>query len=442
MLVYTFIALVITWPLTAHLSTHLAGPEYSDSIEYARLGWWATYALQQGMNPFQQSLFGYPQGFFSAVQWAQPLIYWPIAILGFALTPAAAFNIWLLLEVILSGLTAYWLCREVLTDHNGECVTLAALFGGLIFMAFPTIQGNLIGGHGDPLSNYALPVLVLCCYRLIEGKRGWRTVLLGSLSILILALGNFTFPAFVLLPLILFGGIYALICRRRQLRSALPYLLILFGVGALLMIPFYVPLFNEITSPQRPAYLQEGGWIQFSTDPLAFVALSPFTPWTQPIVPGYSWSVLGTNAIAGAAYLGIVAVTLAIIGVWRRRGATWLWLVIALGCMVFSLGPILKWRDQPVVFTLGDTRSNIVLPWALFQNLPLISATRTPGRFNIMAALALGVLAALGLDVVLQSVRLRWRRLLLISVLTFITLAEYQLMAPFPITPIGVPAYF
>ncbi len=112
MLVYTFIALVITWPLTAHLSTHLAGPEYSDSIEYARLGWWARYAIQHGMNPFQQGLFGYPQGFFSAVQWAQPLIYWPIAILGFALDPAAAFNTWLLLEVILSGLTAYWLCRE------------------------------------------------------------------------------------------------------------------------------------------------------------------------------------------------------------------------------------------------------------------------------------------------------------------------------------------
>ena len=47
------------------------------------------------------------------------------------------------------------------------------------------------------------------------------------------------------------------------------------------------------------------------------------------------------------------------------------------------------------------TESNVVLPWALFQNLPLISATRTPGRFNFMTGLALGVLAALGLDVIL-----------------------------------------
>src|SRR5438477_8121448 len=160
MLIYTFIALVITWPLAAHLSTHLAGPETSDSIEYARLGWWAKYALQHGLNPFYQSLFGYPEGFFSATQWCQPLIYWPITLLGFVFDSIAAFNIWLLLEVILGGLTAYWLCREIF--GSSKTATIAALFGGLVFMAFPATQSHLAAGHVNPLSNYALPVLVLC----------------------------------------------------------------------------------------------------------------------------------------------------------------------------------------------------------------------------------------------------------------------------------------
>ena len=44
----------------------------------------------------------------------KPLIYWPTTLLGFVFNPAAAFNLWLLLEIILTGLAAYWLCLEVL----------------------------------------------------------------------------------------------------------------------------------------------------------------------------------------------------------------------------------------------------------------------------------------------------------------------------------------
>ncbi|HLY27349.1 MAG TPA: hypothetical protein VKQ72_13485, partial [Aggregatilineales bacterium] len=127
LLIYSALALLITWPLAAHLSTHVAGPEYADSVEYARLGWWAKYALQHGLNPFYQGLFGFPDGFFSAPQWSQPLIYWPIALLDTLFDPIASFNIWLLLEIILSGLTAYWLCREILRDAPHR--TIPALFG-------------------------------------------------------------------------------------------------------------------------------------------------------------------------------------------------------------------------------------------------------------------------------------------------------------------------
>src|SRR5258707_7200935 len=145
---------VITWPLAANFSTHYAGPETADSVEYARLGWWAKYALQHGLNPFYQSLFGYPQGFFSATQWSQPLIYWPIALLNFVLNPIASFNLWLLLEMVLSGWAAYWLCREIVSESAHR--TSAALFGGLIFITFAAVQGPHGARHIDSLSKYAL----------------------------------------------------------------------------------------------------------------------------------------------------------------------------------------------------------------------------------------------------------------------------------------------
>ncbi len=441
LLIYSLAACFMTWPLITQLSSHIGGAGYGDSLEYTRLGWWAGYALQHGLNPFYQSLMGYPDGFFSAVQWSQPLIYWPIALLGLVVGPIAGFNLWLLLEIILSGLTAYWLCLEVL----GKDAVLPALIGGLIFMAFPTVQGHLSAGHINPLANYAFPVVVGCLYRLIDNRGSLKTALLGAAALWILALGNFTFPVFLLLPVILFGGIYVLIFRRQTVLrwQTLRYLAIMAGLAAVLILPFYVPLLSDLSASDRPAYLQETGWVRYSTDLLGFVALSPFTPWTQPMVPAYSWSVLGTNSIEGTAYLGIIAIVLAGIAFVRRRAQAGLWLVIGIGCMIFSLGPILKWMDQPVAYTLGEYQSNIVLPWALFQSLPLANATRTPGRFNITTGLALAVLAALGLEVVISRFVQRQRlQFAGAGILVVAILIEYQLFFPFLNIPAALPAYF
>src|SRR5579859_3035231 len=100
---YACVAVFITWPLATQLTTHTVGFENPDSFANIRLGWWAGYALQHGLNPFYQSLFGYPDGFFSSIQWSQPLVYWPMTLIGFVTGPVAAFNLSLLLVMILNG---------------------------------------------------------------------------------------------------------------------------------------------------------------------------------------------------------------------------------------------------------------------------------------------------------------------------------------------------
>lgn len=439
---YTLAALIITWPLVTQLSTHVAGGGFADSFEYVRLGWWGKYALQNGLNPFYQSLLAYPDGFLSATQIAQPLIYWPISALAFVFGDVAAFNLWLLLEIILSGAAAYWLCRDVLAYASASGAVLpAALLGGLVFMAFPAIQGHLSAGHVNPLSNYALPIVALCLYRIATGRAGPRSALLGAVALLILALGNFTFSAYAALPLALFGGGYILLARRFR-PAMLRDVLMMSGLGALLSLPFYAPLLAEALSPARPGYLQQGGSIQYSADLLAFVAPSPFTLWSAWFAPGYSRVVLGTNSAEGAAYLGIAAVILTVFALVRRREAR-LWLVVALGCMVFSLGPLLKIYDQPIRHYIENDRGSIVMPWAVFQKLPLLNIMRTPGRFNMTTGLALGVLVALGAQSALS--RIRGRRTIQVGItgaLAGIILFEYQLFAPFLTTPAALPQVF
>jgi hypothetical protein len=452
LLVYILAALFITWPLATQITTHTGGGGFGDSFEYVRLGWWGQYAITHGLNPFYQSLLAYPEGFFSTTQWMQPLIYWPTALLNFLFSPTTAFNLWLLIEIVLSGLTAYCLCREVVAGETSAAPlpsTLAALIGGLIFMAFPAIQGHLSAGHVNPLSNYAIPPAVLYLYRIVTGRSTRRSAIVGALALWILAIGNFTFPVFVLLPIVLFGGGYLLIFGRGAFlkqfsRPVLLQLMMMFGLSLILILPFYIPTIVEAFSPNRPAYLNEGGSVRYSTDPLAFVALSPFAAWTQDFVPQYSRTVLGTNSTEGTAYLGVAAVLFSLVALTQYRRRAGLWLAIALGCMIFSLGPLLKWNDQPLTYTTDGYVSNIVLPWAIFQNLPLISLTRTPGRFNMTTGLAFGVLAALGLAYLLSRLKIEGRMVALTGIAGAYILLEYQLFFPFPMVPNTIPgeSYF
>ncbi|GEM_PF-768320 len=451
LVLYTLAALFMTYPLILHLSTHAPGPSLSgsDTVEHLRMIWWTKYALQHGLNPFYQSLFGYPDGFFSSVQWAQPLVYWPPALLSFVFNPTASFNLWLLVTLVLDGLAAYWLCLEILAAHEGHPQAMAAaMVGGLVYMAFPTVQGHVLIGHVNIVSVYALPVVVLCLLRIMRGRGTTRIALLGALATWVLLLTNSTSLVFLVLPLLVFGGIYALAARRQIIFTMsgrqIGQLLMMGGAAAVLSAPFYLPLVLDALIPEHASYLQlQGvGWVLFSTDLLSFVALSPFTPWTRPFAPAFSETILNANAIEGAAYLGIAAFVLALIAAIQCRRAVGPWLTILLGSMLFSLGPMLKWQEQPVVYTLGLDKSNIVLPWALFQNLPLLNIIRTPGRFNFLTALALSVLAALGLSIVLRRVRRPTIRTAFCAALVILILAEYQLKFPLPIyDTLAQPAY-
>ncbi len=455
LIVYALIVVFITWPLATHLNTDTIGSSVraTDDVEHVRMIWWVKYALQHGLNPFYQSLFGYPDGFFSAIQWAQPLVYWPAGLLSFIVGIAAAYDLWIMIVLVLDGLTAYWLCLELLRGGRDDEPTtwpmaLAALLGGAIFMTFPATQSHLMWGHINIVSNYGLPVLAWSLYRILNGRGTLRTAIIGALAGWAVLLGNYTGIVYLLLPLVLFGALYLLFTRRKQLLQVnwrvIRQLVIVFGGCALLSLPFYLPLLVDATNPAHSAYLdtQSAGWVMFSTDLSSFLAPSPLTPWLKPFVPYFSYTIFNTNKTEGTAYLGLVAAILAIVAIGRQRKGIGPWLTILLGSMLFSLGPMLKWNEQPVVYTLGLDKSNIVLPWALFQNLPVINLARTPGRFNVTTGLALGILAAFGLESILRRVPKPSLRVALSGALLAASVAEYQMIFPFATHPIAQAAYF
>lgn len=443
LLVYTVAALIVTWPLARHLDTRAAGAGYGDSYEVTRHIWWAREALLDGHNPFDQRALVYPDGFMSWVQWSHPLQYLPGAALALAVSPLASFNLALIGTLALNGMAAYWLGRALTRG-----ATLAALLGGLVFLAFPTVQGHLSVGHLGIVSLYPLPLVVLCLWRVVREDAGWRTVAWGALWFALAALAYVSQLVYVLLPLVvLFAVGEALTGPQRFWRRGVPLarqpwirVAAMVALGGVLLIPFYAPLLTD-AGRREMRDVHEPGRITYSADLLAVASPSPFGPLDDlRLVPGYARDVLGTNSAEGSAYLGVIAGILALVALRQRSTRVWLW--VALGAWLLSLGPLLKWRDTPLTLSIEDIETHIALPWAAFQHLPLLDTTRAPGRFNLVTGLAISALVSVGAAHALARPRQVSVRIAAAVLLGAIVLVEYQLFAPFATDDAAQPAYF
>ncbi|NLX09621.1 MAG: hypothetical protein GXY36_08190, partial [Chloroflexi bacterium] len=440
--VYVLAALIITWPLAARITTHAAGAGWGDSFEVIRHGWWAREALLDGHNPFDQPLLAYPDGFTSWLMASHPLQYLPPALLALVFSPLVAFNLALLSVLVLNGLSAYWLGLHL---NGGR--RLGALLGGLVFLAFPAVQGHLSVGHLGIVTLWPVPLFTLALWRVLFERAGWRSVIAGGVWFALAALAYVSQITFVLLPLIGLIGVGALLWARRQIVvpgaawAEQPWLrvLALIALGGLLLVPFYAPLLSDAGRAEVRG-IAEPGRVAFSADVLAPVSVSPFGP-LDALAPDYTRDVLGVNSAEGSAYLGVIALALAAIAIWRRRTTARIWALVGLGALVLSLGPLLKWRDEPVIIRFEAYESYVPLPWALLQELPLLDATRTPGRFNLATGLALSALVSIG-AAALERVRRREAALALAAGLGGLLLVEYQLFWPFLTTDARQPAYF
>jgi hypothetical protein len=382
---YLAVAVLMTWPLVTVMGTQFAGYPFGDSHEMTRHIWWFTYALRHGEPLVFQPLLGWPEGMSGVILWANPLQFFPGWLFALFLPLPAAYNLSALLTLALNGWAAHYLLRHLLTDER------AALLGGLAFMAAPTIQGHLAGGHGGLLVQWPLPLLTLALLRVggwLPSSSRRRDVLWAALWVFITPLGHTLQLIYAVLPLLAVLGA-ALLIRRQWMRLA--QLMLAAALGAGLLALFLLPVAGATFGTS--AYADEGGSVAFSADLLA-----PVTPsFNHPLFSAWDFPrrVLGVNIIEGFSTIGLIPALLALIALWRDRTAR-LWGWLGLVAFVLMLGPLLKVFDQPVAVSFGGYPSYIVLPFALVADLPILTLARTPGRFNFLLALAVAVLVGYG----------------------------------------------
>jgi len=454
-LFYLAVAVLITWPLVTVFSTHFAGYPFGDAHEMTRHIWWFKYALQHSLPLIDQPLLGYPDGMPGVILWSDPLQFFPAWLFAFVMPLPAAYNLQALLNLALNGWAAYYLIWN-LTNHRSS-----AVLGGVIFLAAPTMQGHLAGGHGGLLVQWPLPLLALNLLAISRqpstphselGTRNPKLIpqysvlpirhsLLATIFFFLTPLGHTLQLIYAVLPLV---GVISLTLIVQRKWIPLVRVIGVSIAGTVLLGLFLLPVFSATFGTS--AYTDEGGGVTYSADLLSIVTPS----FEHPIFGqwDYTHRVLGINNVEGSSYIGVVAAVLVIIAVWKNRAARW-WLLLGVVVYLLSLGPLLKVFDTPVQTVVDGVETYITLPWGAVYHLPGFNLARTPGRFNFLLALAVSVLAAYGFaQFQLQknlssSSRRNWKlstQYLVLSTLLLFILFEYQSFWPLPTYSAEIPA--
>ena len=421
---YLLLALYMTAPASAALTTRFIGGEAGDVYASARHAWWVKTALQRGADIFQHELLAYPQGSSALQLWANPLAVFPVGLLALYLPLTAAVNLGVLLTLAGNGAAMYLLARRML----GGAAMLPAFVAGAVYLAFPAIQGQLLDGHLGALAQWQLPLLLICLYSFADagGKRRYLRV---ALAFVIVPLGSMAQIAYALAPLM------ALFLLARWLRrdyvGVARALAVALGGCALLLL-YLSPVLGEALSQPQPA---RSAAIDHSLD-LARILKPP------PGNPLAGESPLAAQAGAGSAYVGLAGGLLALVGCLARRASRW-WLLLAGVAWILALGPLLRLGDQVLTVSIAGYETVVPLPYAVLMELPFFDLAWQPARFMLLFAAALAILAGFGAAALWRARPVAQRspqlRLALALALALLVIADYRLGAEFPSLPADIP---
>ena len=429
-LFYLICAAAITWPLVAQMETHLAGIQFGDSAERAHHVWWLVHALRTGQPLFWLPNLGWPDGMAGITLVGHPLQHVPAALLALFLPLLLADNLSLLLQIALMGLAMY-----ALGLHLARGSRIAALLGGLVFMAAPTFQAHLGDGHNIHHSLAFAPLFVLALLRMrgATGRSRRRWFVAGCLSFALVSGGHALNAIHMMIPLLAVLLLRGLLRRDWQ---DLAQLALVSLSGAALQFLILLPVFGETLGHQ--AYTAAGGDVAFSLDLLSIVTPSHFHPLYGQME--FSMSVLGARPAERSSWIGFIPGALALLALARGRGR--IWLGLALLSWVLALGPLLKLLGDPVTVLVDGRASYMTMPQVFFEGLPVLNIDRSPGRFSFALALAIACLATIGMALLAANRRLQGgrRRLVVAAALLALVLFDYQWYWPLPTFDASIPA--
>ncbi|UCG23149.1 MAG: glycosyltransferase family 39 protein [Chloroflexota bacterium] len=372
---YLILAVVLTWPLTSRLSTHL--PDGTDSLLHYWNGWMTGQALRTGDSPYFTQLLFFPNGLsmvFNNFAWLH-IVGW------LALRPVvggvAAYNMVFLLNLAMCGMAAYCLACELIGDRR------IALLAGLVYQAWPHRLTQ--PSHPNLMSTWAIPIFLLFLTRAVKHRR-WQDGMWAGLALALVGYVRWQ----LLIGAVLVGGLYLLLGLRQDLsRRSASVLALAAATAFTALLPPMILLTTEMNrNPTDLVSASDESAIQ--TDLLAYVtpASSHFLigDQTESLYERYYEDRDSRRTISP--YIGLATIFLLILAIWTGpRRQTLPWLAIGVLLLLLALGPSLRVAGRSL---------DLPMPYDLVRPLVFPILLREPDRFNIFLALPTAILAGYG----------------------------------------------
>jgi hypothetical protein len=381
---YLLLTCVFYWPGVRHISSQFIS-DGRDGADFLWNYWALPHNALHGHNPFSSTGIFWPVGVRLAFHTTTPLeafVFWPLSkVLGDVL----ASNLLLLAAVPLTAGGVYLLALHECGDAR------AAFVAGAAFTLIPE-RIDRIDGHWNIHHGWPLPFALWLLLRLYDRPTWRRAAALGAMAGAVLLTELTYFVFFVGAALVIAAWRW----RATIARAFLGRVAAAAAVCVVVTLPLLVSLLRDLQHHELDHLRHWGGAELVSSDLLGWIVPNARHPlW------GGLFAHLSVNFGAEAyPFAGLVVLGLAVAAVaWRAtRPAVGAWAVIALGSAVLALGPFLHvngWTGSH--FSRFGVRYSVPLPFMVFRSLPLLSGLRVPGRFSIMTALALDVMAAVAL---------------------------------------------
>ena len=413
LVLYSLLTVGLAWALVSDIDTALAGHN-SDVQMNLWADWWTKKVLTERLNLFHTDYLFYPQGVslafhsFSHVNTLISLVLRPIT------GRIAAYNVPILLSFALSGFSMYLLVKHL----TGSA--LGAFGAGLVFAFQP--YHRFESAHPVIVTTQWMPLFALALMRTIHGTERRRNtdIALTALWFVLTALSSWHLMLMLAGWTVLYLTYDIIVADSDWAPGARRSLVIAAVVAGVVLSPFLWPMVSEALGP---------GISHMSADPddgigndlLAFMVPNEENPVLYPLAS----RILDVNDTTGftgkrSAYLGYVALALAVAGVSAAREARF-WGLAGLLSLLLSVGARVTLNGTPL--------HGFYLPWAL----PAIRILRHPFRLNVLTFFSLSVAAGFGLSWVHGRIASRRKTLACAGSATLMALmlVEYMVV-PFP----------
>ncbi len=421
LLLYSLLAVALTWPLVTQITTHVPGSDTWAYDEYTFLWniWYFKHALiDQISTPLYTDLLFFPVGMglvmytfnLLAAALALPLhlaggnIPFASNFVNLASTALAGYGTFLL---VLHLLRSNAVNRDQPPANASRFILPAAFIAGLVYAFASSRMVYLALGHYMIVTTQWMPFFLLYFVRTLDRWRTHDAVMAGI------------FAALCLLTDMLYGVMLALMAgvlltdwwlRQRSAQrtgqvaeTATPWrrlgqLAIIGGVAAMFSAPLLLPTVREGLNAD---YAVEGWGMadQLSADLVGLVTPTEL----HPVWGSGDWEASLRAVQTGESrfsdvntvFVGFATLALAVLGavVAGRRGRAWL--AIALVAFVLALGPLLQINGQSL-YDLDGLQITVPLPYILLHYIPFVKGFRAPNRFSLVLLQALAVLAGYG----------------------------------------------